>query len=158
MYSAAVILPVAVAEPKLMDEKPFVRRPSSVSVKCRSPVASVPRPIVVVAVFGAIVSVEVPVIEAPISKLLVVIVKAFTPILIAPLAPMLTVPPVILVAPNTLDPPTTPLIATVAVPALIPTVLADVPSKLLIVPLKVMLLLVVEKTVFCLINTELLKV
>ena len=105
-----------------------MRRPSSVSFKCKSPVAKVPKPIVVVVVLGAIVRADEPVIEAPTSRTFAVIVKALAPILIVPLAPILTVPPVILVAPNTFEPPTAPLIATVAVPALMPTVRAEVLS------------------------------
>ena len=116
------------AEPKVIDEKPLVKRPNSVSFKCKSPVAKVPRPIVVVAVLGAIVRVDEPDILAPISKVLAVIVNALAPILMVPLAPIFTVPPEILVAPNTFDPPTAPLMATVAVPALMPTVRADVLS------------------------------
>ena len=151
-----MIFPVAVDEPKVIDENPLLNLPNSVSFKCRSPDALVPKPIEVVAVFGATVRVDVPVTDAPILNELVVMVNAFAPISMVPLLPVVTVPPLILVAPKTFDPPTAPLIATVAVPALIPTVLAELPSKLLIVPLKVILLSVVEKTVFCLINTALL--
>ena len=90
--------------------------------------ALLPKPIVVAAVFGAIVNVELPEMVAPISIEFVVIVSALEPILMVPLAPVVTVLAVIEVAPNTLLPPTAPLIATVAVPALISTVRADVLS------------------------------
>ena len=157
MYSAAVILPVAVGEPKVIDENPSLNLLNSVSVKCKSPVAVVPKPIVVLAVLGAMVSVDVPD-RAPLRLIESVFIEsAFAPIAIEPLIPTETEAPVIVVAPNTLLAPTTPLIATAALPALIPTVLAELLSKLLTVPLNVMLLFVVEKTVFCLINTALLK-
>ena len=111
-----------------MMEKPSTNLLSSVSFRCNVPVALVPNPIVVVTVFGAIVKVELPDIEAPMSIELVVIVSAFALMAIVPLAPLIKVPPVMLVAPRTLFPPTAPLIVTVAVPALIPTVRADVLS------------------------------
>ena len=123
-----MIFPVAVADPKVMLENPSNNFPSSVSVRCRVPVAEVPSPIVVLTVFGAIVKVDVPEILAPTSIALVVIESALAPITMVPLAPILTVFALRLVAPSTLLPPTAPLIAMVAVPASIPTVLAEVLS------------------------------
>ena len=119
---------MAAEDPNVIVEKPSASLLSSVSLRCRSPVALVPKPIVLVAVFGAIVNVELPEIVAPISIEFVVIVSALAPMLKVPLAPVVTVLAVIEVAPKTLLPPTAPLIATVAVPALIPTVRADVLS------------------------------
>ena len=150
-------MPVAVEEPKVIDENPLLNLPNSESVKCKSPGAVVPRPIVVVAVLGAKVSVDDPD-RAPLRLIASAFIEsALAPIEIEPLLPTETEAPVIVVAPNTLTPPTTPFMPTAALPALIPRVLAELLSKLLIVPLKVILLLAVENTVFCFINTELLK-
>ena len=149
---------MALEDPNVMLENPSTSFPSSVSLNCSVPVAPVPRPIVVLAVFGAIVNVDVPERFAPISSASEVMESAFAPIAIEPLAPIDTVFAVMLVEPSTFDPPTAPLMATVAVPASIPTVLAELLSKLLIVPLNVILLFVVLNTVFLLIKTALLNV
>ena len=106
-----MIFPVAVADPKVILENPSNNFPSSVSLSCKDPLAEVPKPIVVVAVFGAIVKVDVPEILAPTSIAFVVIESALAPMVIVPLAPMLTVFALRLVAPRKLLLPTAPLIA-----------------------------------------------
>ena len=113
------------------------------------PVARLPKPMVVVTVFGAIVRVELPEIAAPIVIASVLIVKALAPIAIEPDAPVVKVPAVIVVAPKTVLelPPTTPFMATVPLPALMESVLA-VLLLLFNVPLNVTLLSDVANAVF----------
>ena len=104
---------------------------------------------VVVAVFGAIVRVELPEIDAPRVIASVLIVNALAPIAIEPTAPVVKAPAVIVVAPKTVveAPPTTPFKVTVPLPALMESVLA-VLLLLFKVPLKVTLLSVVANVVF----------
>ena len=93
--------------------------------------------ITVVAVLGWIVKLPVPVIFAPIAIASVVTVRLLAPIVIVPAGPVLNEAAVIVVFPRTLIPPTAPLKATVELPGLIDTVRAELLSKLLTLPLKV---------------------
>ena len=113
------------------------------------PVVALPKPMVVVAVFGAIVSVEAPEIAAPRLMASVLMVNALAPIAIEPAAPVVKAPAVMVVAPKTVVevPPTTPFIATVPLPALMESVLA-VLLLLFRVPLNVTLLSDVANVVF----------
>ena len=97
-------------------------------LRFKSPAAPSVKPIVVVDVLGAIVSVLVPEIAAPIANEFVVMLKLLAPIAILPAAPVVTVPPVMVVAPSRLLLPTAAFTATVAVPASMPNVLAEDPS------------------------------
>ena len=100
----------------------------------------------VAAVFGAIVSVELPEIAAPRAIASVLMVNALAPMAIVPEAPVVKAAAVIVVAPSTLVPPTAPFIVTVPVPAVIVKARA-VLDELLRLLLKVTLLLVVVSVV-----------
>ena len=77
--------------------KPFLMKSSSAELRLNEPVAPA-KPIVVDVVLGAITNVLVPEISAPTEIKSVVMLKAFAPIAIAPVT---TLPAVMVVAPNT---------------------------------------------------------
>ena len=141
-----MIFPVALDDPKVMLENPLLKKSNSASVKCKSPAAVVPKPMVVEAVFGAIVSVDEPEIAAPSVIASVLMVSALEPMAIVPEAPVVKAADVMVVAPNGFVPPTAPFMVTVPPPALMVRARA-VLVELLRVLLKVTLLSVVVKVV-----------
>ena len=98
------------------------------------------------AVFGAMVSVEEPSIIAPRAIASVLMVSALAPMAIVPEAPVVKAAAVMVVAPNGFVPPTAPFMVTVPPPALMVRARA-VLVALLRVLLKVTLLSVVVKVV-----------
>ena len=132
-----------------MVEKPSLKKSSSLSVRCKSPEADVPKPMVLLAVLGAIVSVEepdMPDITAPSVIVSVLIVSALAPMVIVPAAPVVKAAAVIVVAPSTLVAPTAPFMVTVPAPALMVRARAVLVALLRVLP-KVTLLSVVLKLV-----------
>ena len=103
------IAPVPEVLPIVIAEKPSDKRPSSESSITKEQaeppheveVIELPNPIVVVAVLGAMVRVELPEMAAPIVMASVLIVKAFAPMAIEPEEPVVKVPAVMLVVLST---------------------------------------------------------
>ncbi|CAM3792589.1 hypothetical protein POBR111598_09915 [Polynucleobacter brandtiae] len=149
-----MILPVALALPIVMAEKPSVIKSSSDVSRFKVPAAPA-KPMVAEVVFGAIVRVLEPETLAPKLIESVVIANALAPIVIVPPAPVTTEPAVMAVAPRTFTAPTAPFRVVLAEPELIVSVGVVAVASVLMVELN-KISPVELKEVLRLINTALL--